>query len=293
MEPLQAHRALRINSAHYRPCRSKNGAHPAPLHRDADRNSDARIPVVVQVITVVLVNHVDVVGVIPVIRPVCRPWVEKCNPIAVVLETRVPIINHEGKAEDPEQIPLPKVDVVPGVRHAVAVVPAPLLPGAVVGLPVPCAMILPGRLLRALLLLSALRLLVLPLRRRLLGVLLWRRLLPLRRLLLGVLLWRWLLPLRRLLLGVLLRSWLLPLCRLRLGVLLRRRLLPLCRLLLGVLLRRWLLPLCRLLLRVLLRLLTLLVALPLILGEGRSSHSKRQCQNGRSDDEFRIHKRFL
>jgi hypothetical protein len=49
-------------------------------------------------------------------------------------------------------------------------------------------------------------------------------------------------------------------------------------LLLGVLLRLW---------------LALPVAFLLILREGWSSHSKRQGQNGRSDDEFRIHTRFL
>jgi len=153
-----------------------------------------------------------------------------------------------------------------------------LLPGAVVGLPVPSAMILPGGLLGTLLRCGALRWL-LPLRRRLLGVLLRCRLLPLRRRLLGVLLRCRLLPLRRRLLGVLLRCRLLPPRWRLLGVLLRRRPLLLRWLLLGVLLR--------------LTRLTLLVALPLILRRGWSGHSKRQRKDCRCDDEFCIHRSFL
>jgi hypothetical protein len=61
-----------------------------------------------------------------------------------------------------------------------------------------------------------------------------------------------------------------------------------------LLLLRWPLLLRWLLLGVLLllRRLTVLVALLLILREGRSSDSKRQGQNGRSDEYFRIHKRL-
>jgi len=86
-----------------------------------------------------------------------------------------------------------------------------------------------------------------------------------------------------LLLLLLLRRWLLlpALVLLLLAALLLRRLL----------LRRWLLLPALVLL--LLLLLIVFVALLLILREGRSSDSKRQGQDGRSDDEFCFHTRFL
>lgn len=106
--------------------------HSTSSDRDTDCNSDAWIPAIVKVVTIVLVRDVDVIGVVPVIRPVSRPRVEKRNPIAVVLESWVSTINHEGETVDPKRIPLPKVDAVTVVRDTVGVVAAALLPIAVV-----------------------------------------------------------------------------------------------------------------------------------------------------------------
>jgi hypothetical protein len=52
-----------------------------------DRDSDVGIPAVEQVIAVVDIGQVNVVGVIPVVRPVLRPWVNSAKPIALILET--------------------------------------------------------------------------------------------------------------------------------------------------------------------------------------------------------------
>lgn len=102
------------------------------LHRDADRNSDIGIPAVEQVIAVVGVGDIDVVGVVPIIRPVFWPWVNGTKPIATVLEARVPANNQERKTVDSEPMRRPKVSTEPVVRDPVAVVAATLLPISVV-----------------------------------------------------------------------------------------------------------------------------------------------------------------
>ncbi len=132
------------------------------LQRDIDRNSGARIPAVIEVVTVVDIVDVDVVGVVPVIPPGFRPWINGADPIAVILETGISAHNQEGKTLDSEAMVRSKVSAVPVVRDAVAPVAAPLLPGAVVGLPILRAMLLPCALLDTLLFRSAL-LLVVPL----------------------------------------------------------------------------------------------------------------------------------
>src|SRR5229473_973212 len=142
------------------------------LQRDIDRNSGARIPAVIEVVTVVDIVDVDVVGVVPVIPPGFRPWINGADPIAVILETGISAHNQEGKTLDSEAMVRSKVSAVPVVRDAVAPVAAPLLPGAVVGLPILRAMLLPCALLDTLLFRSLLLLLVLILPLLLLSLLL-------------------------------------------------------------------------------------------------------------------------
>ena len=115
---------------------SPEAAPGTPLHRDADRNSDVGVPAVEQVVAVVDVGDINVVGVVPVIRPIFRPWVNEAEPIAVVLEARISAHNQEGQAVDAEPMIRPKVSTEPVVRDAVAVVATTLLPIAVVGIPV-------------------------------------------------------------------------------------------------------------------------------------------------------------
>jgi len=106
-----------------------------PLHRDADRNSDVWIPAVEQVIAVVDVGDIDVVAVVPIIRPVFWPWVNQADPIAAVLEARISAHNEEREAGDAETMILTKVSAETVIRNAVAFVASALLPGAVVGVP--------------------------------------------------------------------------------------------------------------------------------------------------------------
>jgi hypothetical protein len=142
---------------------SPEAAPCTPLHRDADRNSNVRISAVVQVIAVVRIGDVNVVVVIPVIAPVFRPRVHETDPIALILEARVPSHNHEGQTVDTESVVRTKVATETVVRDAVAVISATLLPSAMVGIPVLGAMPLPRALLDALLFLSALRTFITPL----------------------------------------------------------------------------------------------------------------------------------
>jgi hypothetical protein len=114
---------------------SPEAAPGKPLPRDVDGNSGVRIPMVEQVITVVDVGDINVVGVVPVISPIFRPWVNETDPIALILKARVPANNQEGQSVDAEAMVRPKVTAEPVVRDAVAVVAATLLPSAVVGIP--------------------------------------------------------------------------------------------------------------------------------------------------------------
>jgi len=107
-----------------------------PLHRDIDCHSDVGIPAVEQVVPVVDVSDIDVVGVVPVIRPVFRPRVDHTEPIAVVLEAWESAHNQEGEAVDAEPMVLAKVSTEALIGNAVAVVAAALLPAAMVGIPV-------------------------------------------------------------------------------------------------------------------------------------------------------------
>jgi hypothetical protein len=105
------------------------------LHRDADRNSNVGIPAVEEIVAVIDIGDVDVVGVVPVIRPVSWPWVNHAEPIAVVLEAGISAHNEEGETVNAEPVVLTKISAEAIVRNAVAVVATTLLPVAVVGIP--------------------------------------------------------------------------------------------------------------------------------------------------------------
>src|ERR1700722_4663870 len=103
-----------------------------PLHRNANGNSNPGIPAVIHVVPVVRVRNIDVIGVIPVICPGPRPWVNETNPMTLVLETRISTNHQERKPVDSEPMLRPKVSTVSVVRDAITAVAATLLPGAVV-----------------------------------------------------------------------------------------------------------------------------------------------------------------
>jgi hypothetical protein len=117
-------------------CSRVEAARNRLLHRDVDCYADVGIPAVVKVIAVIDVVDIDFVVVIPVISPVHRPWINRTEPITLILESRIPAYNQERLAVDTESVIRSKVNAEAVVRYAIAVVPAALLPRAMLGLPV-------------------------------------------------------------------------------------------------------------------------------------------------------------
>jgi hypothetical protein len=114
-------------------------------HRDANGNpGSAKIPAVVQVIPAIVVLDVDIVGLVPVRSPVLWIRINETEPIPTVLETRIPAYLHKGKAVDPEVVTPTVVVLVVGVRNAVAVIAAALLPGAMFVVPALGTTLLPA-----------------------------------------------------------------------------------------------------------------------------------------------------
>ena len=106
------------------------------LHRDADGNANARMPAVVHVIPIVLIDNVNVVSLVPVVRPVVGPRINQAEPKAAVLEARESANHHVGLVIDHESVVRTKVPVVTVFRDAVAVVTAALLPRPVIRVPI-------------------------------------------------------------------------------------------------------------------------------------------------------------
>ena len=111
-------------------------------------------------VVAVIVGDVNIVIVVPVIPPVFGPRINQTHPVTVVLEAGISAYNQERQAVDAEPVVRPKISTVALVRNAVAAIAATLLPVAMVAVPMLRAMPVPCAPLNALLLLSALRLIV-------------------------------------------------------------------------------------------------------------------------------------
>jgi hypothetical protein len=126
-------------------CRSgSGGVRKKPsvyIYRDCDPIPG--VPAVVQVIAVFGVNDIDIIVVVPIVRPVLWPWVHETEPKAAVLEPRIPAIQLQRVPVDAEPVIRAKAATIMGLWNAVAGVTATLPPIAVLGLPVTCAMLLP------------------------------------------------------------------------------------------------------------------------------------------------------
>jgi len=231
------------------------------LQCDSDCQANARMPAVVKVVPIVITD-VDVIGGIPICRPVFRPRIHQHERKAAVRETRIPHVHR--RAGHPEIVLTSEIETEAVLRNEVTAIASTLRPSAMIAVPVlstillECAMRLPG----AMLLPSPL---LLPCNCLLLRTL---------QLLLGLLGTLWLLlllsGLRVLLLLLLLGSLLLLLSGLRVLLLLLRLLGPLLLLLLSglctlLLLLRLLGPLLLLLLSGLRALLLLRLLGPLLL----------------------------
>ena len=120
------------------------------LQGDADCNSRAaRIPAVIQVVAIVGVQEIHVVGLVPIVSPVFGIRIHDTEPIAAVLEARVPVYLQERQAVDVERVPLAVVTAEIDIRNVVSVVAAALLPGTVLRFEITGATMLPRAMLFA------------------------------------------------------------------------------------------------------------------------------------------------
>ena len=97
---------------------------------------------VVQIIAVIIAN-INVIGGIPVRRPVLRPRVNHHERIATVLEARV-TANYDRLALDAKPVSYAEIETETSFRNVVAAIAATLRPGAMVALPIGGAILLPG-----------------------------------------------------------------------------------------------------------------------------------------------------
>ncbi|MBZ5527052.1 MAG: hypothetical protein LAN71_03995 [Acidobacteriia bacterium] len=113
------------------------------VHVDSDCDPIPGMSSVVQVIAVLEVHDIHLIVFVPVVRPVFRPRVHKTEPKTAVLEAGISAIHLHGIPVHAEPVIRTEVPTVTVLWNTIAVVPAPLLPGAVLGLPATCAMLLP------------------------------------------------------------------------------------------------------------------------------------------------------
>jgi hypothetical protein len=89
---------------------------------------------VVEVIPIAVAD-INVVGGIPVWRPVSRPRINHHERIAAVLEARV-TRNYDGLALNAKPVPRAEIEAETIFRNVIAAISAALPPSAVIGLPV-------------------------------------------------------------------------------------------------------------------------------------------------------------
>ncbi len=135
----------------FRQRQSSPGAASIHLHRDADRDPAFWIAPVIEVITVVNKDDVDLVVVVPVVAPFSWPRIHNAQPVSAILKARVAALHPERQTMDSESMLRAEITAKAIVRDAVACIATALAPGAMIRLPVRGPMLLPGSLLVVLL----------------------------------------------------------------------------------------------------------------------------------------------
>ena len=113
------------------------------LESNADRESNARVSPVIQVISATEVGNVDIIGVVPVVGPVRGVRVDDAEPITGILEPGISPDNQEGQTSNSKSVLLSKVCAEAAVRNSIPCVSAALLPGTVLCGPVSCLALVP------------------------------------------------------------------------------------------------------------------------------------------------------
>src|ERR1039457_5413233 len=111
------------------------------IHVDCD--SIPWMLTVVQVIAVSGVVDVHIIVVVPIVRPVFRPWVNDTEPKAAILEPGVPTRKNHRETAKAEAVILAKGATETVVGNPVAIVTAALAPFAVLRLPATRAILKP------------------------------------------------------------------------------------------------------------------------------------------------------
>src|SRR5579863_799688 len=105
-----------------------NLRHLPSLQHNGDRNRLAGMHTVVQVIPVIIAN-INVIGGIPVLRPVFRPRVNQHEPITAVLKAGV-TRNYDGLALDAKPVSRAEMETETILGNVVASIAAALRPSA-------------------------------------------------------------------------------------------------------------------------------------------------------------------
>jgi hypothetical protein len=101
------------------------------------------MPTVVQVITAVEIGDIDLIGVVPVVCPIRRIWVDDTEPVAAALEAGISPDDQERKTSNSESVPLSKVSAEAVVGNPIPSVSAALLPATVILRPIACLALAP------------------------------------------------------------------------------------------------------------------------------------------------------
>ena len=100
------------------------------LQRNGDGKPDVGIAAIVEVVSIVVVD-VDVIGAIPVFRPVFRIRIDQQERVAAVEEARISHV-HNGASSHAEEVLAAETEIEAGLREVVTAVASALLPGAMV-----------------------------------------------------------------------------------------------------------------------------------------------------------------
>jgi len=106
------------------------------LESNADRESNARVSPVIQVISAIEVGNVNIIGVVPVVGPVRGVRIDHAEPVTAILEPGISPDNQEGETSNSKSVLLSKVRTEATVRDSISYVSATLLPATVLYGPV-------------------------------------------------------------------------------------------------------------------------------------------------------------
>ena len=98
-----------------------------------------------KVVSIIVVD-VNVIGVIPVIRPVLGIWIHHQERIPAVFKSRISQVHH-GQNADAKGVPAAEIEAEAILRNVVTAVAPALRPGAMVAGPVLRAILSEGRVL--------------------------------------------------------------------------------------------------------------------------------------------------